>query len=128
MYKYLAIFLIFLANGSAYSQEASAPEYRDEDFIEFIQSSLARAIGEEWDVAYMEGQIEVAESGDFEVQASYYYSPRSPYDDVRLFLSNTTALHNAMAYINKNAEDRGEEWSSFKLEFFPDETHKLTTW
>lgn len=128
MYKYLAIFLIFFASASAISQEENAPEYSDEDFINFIHDSLVGGIHEDWEFAYMEGDLDVTESGEFEVQASYFYSPNAPYDDVRMFPSNSSVLKNSISYINKNAQARGEEWSSFKLEFFPDKTHRLTTW
>ena len=128
MYKYLAIFLILLASGSVVSQEQEAPEFDDDDFIEFIYDSLTNSIFEDWKIVYMEGFVEFTESGEIDARASYFYTPNSPYDDVQLFVSNSTAILNAISYIKKNAQDRGENWNSFKLEFYPDESHQLTTW
>jgi hypothetical protein len=128
MHKYLAIFLFLFVSGSVISQEENVPEFSDEDFINYIHESLVASIFEDWEVAYMEGQVGKTESGEIDAQAAYFYSTRSNYGDVRLFLSNTTALLNAIALININAQARGETWTSFKLEFFPDKTHRLTTW
>lgn len=128
MHKYLAIFLIFFMSGSVMAEEENVPAYGDDDFIGFIHDSLVGSVFEDWEILYMEGYIGLKESGEADGKASYFYKSDSPYGDVQIFVSDSAAMLSAISYIRKNAQDRGETWNSFRLEFFPDHTHSLTTW